>query len=74
MIQNLHRRIAVDLAEDNDDRQVHRVTVQPAAGAATAKAAAVAVADHQRNTGKTISHHQATWIKFDRYEHQHRQS
>lgn len=63
MIRNLHRRIEIDLAEDIDDRQVHRVTVQAAVGVATAKA--VTVAGHQRNIAK-INHLQATWIKFDR--------
>lgn len=61
MIQNHHRRIAVDLAEEIDDRQAHRA--QAAARATEVKA--VAVAGHQRNIGK-INHLQATWIKFDR--------
>lgn len=74
MTQNHHRPIEADLAEDIDDHQVLRATVQ---AAAEAEVIAVAVAGHivhRHQKNEKINHHQATWIKFDRYEHQHRQN
>ena len=77
MIQNHHRRlIKTDLAEDIVVHQVLRATVQAAEVAAGVIAVAVAVhiIHHHQQKNVKINRLQATWIKFDRFEHQHRQN
>lgn len=77
MIQDHHHLIAIGLAGaaiDGHQAILARLQVVAPVVAVTAIAAAAIHIGHRHLKNGKLSHLQVTWIKFDRYERQHRQN
>lgn len=75
MVRNHHHRIdQAGLAADIGDHQVLQAIVQVVVAEAIAVTAVVHIVHRHHQKNEKINRRQATWIKFDRYEHQHHRS